>query len=57
MRTYTITADTTIKFLNENWSIIMQEIAPPAIDQIIDKCIGEVDKFYQAVPAEQLLSP
>ncbi|OWR50088.1 DUF233 protein [Danaus plexippus plexippus] len=49
-------ADTTLKFLNENWSIIMQEIAPPAMDQVIESCLAEVKKFYSVVPAELLLA-
>lgn len=48
--------DTTIQFLNQNWSIIMQEIAPPAVEQIIEKCIEEVGELYKVVPAEELLS-
>ncbi|XP_046977794.1 protein takeout-like isoform X1 [Vanessa cardui] len=49
-------ADTTIRFLNENWEIIMQEIAPPAIDQVIAACVEEVRKLFLAIPADQLLS-
>uniref|UniRef100_A0A0K8TU43 Takeout Protein n=1 Tax=Epiphyas postvittana TaxID=65032 RepID=A0A0K8TU43_EPIPO len=50
-------AETTNRFTNENWSIIMQEIAPPAITEIIRKCIDEVKKLFATVPAEQLLRP
>ncbi|XP_050348727.1 protein takeout-like [Nymphalis io] len=49
-------ADTTIKFFNENWDIIMNEIAPPAMDQVIAACIEEVRKLFQTVPANELLS-
>ncbi|CAH2084387.1 unnamed protein product [Euphydryas editha] len=49
-------ADTTIKFLNENSLIIMQEIAPPAIDQIISSCVLEVRKLFKEIPAEELLA-
>ncbi|CAG4993347.1 unnamed protein product [Colias eurytheme] len=35
-------ADTTIGFANQNWSLIMQEIAPPAIEQIIPSTIQRV---------------
>ncbi|XP_045449931.1 circadian clock-controlled protein daywake-like [Melitaea cinxia] len=48
-------ADTTLKFLNNNWSIIMEEIAPPAIDQIISSCVLEVRKLFSGVPADELL--
>lgn len=50
-------AETTHRFTNENWSIIMQEIAPPAIEQIIKSCVDEVRKFFHSVPADQLLLP
>ncbi|KAI8422078.1 hypothetical protein MSG28_009968 [Choristoneura fumiferana] len=50
-------AETTNRFTNENWSIIMQEIAPPAITEIIRKCIDEVKKLFATIPAEQLLRP
>ncbi|CAH2252410.1 circadian clock-controlled protein daywake-like [Pararge aegeria] len=49
-------ADTTLKFLNENWSIIMQEIAPPAIDQILHNCVEKVKMLFAAVPAAELLT-
>ncbi|XP_045769708.1 circadian clock-controlled protein daywake-like isoform X1 [Maniola jurtina] len=48
-------ADTTLRFLNDNWSIIMQEIAPPAIDQVLVNCVEEVKKLFKGVPADELL--
>ncbi|XP_034829046.1 circadian clock-controlled protein daywake-like [Maniola hyperantus] len=48
-------ADTTLRFLNSNWSIIMQEIAPPAIDQVLFSCVEEVKKLFKGVPADELL--
>ncbi|XP_023935667.2 circadian clock-controlled protein daywake [Bicyclus anynana] len=48
-------ADTTGRFLNENWSIIMQEIAPPAIEQIIAKCVDIIRMLFSVVPADELL--
>lgn len=48
-------ADTTNRFTNENWSLIMQEIAPPAITEIIRKCIDEVKKLFATIPAAELL--
>lgn len=49
-------AETTHRFTNENWEIIMQEIAPPAIKGIIRSCIEVVNKFFGGVPATELLS-
>lgn len=49
------TADTTNKFANENWNLIMDEIAPPAIKGIINHCVDVVRKFYSLVPASDLL--
>ncbi|XP_021192580.2 circadian clock-controlled protein daywake [Helicoverpa armigera] len=48
-------AQTTQRFTNENWEIIMSEIAPPAIKQIIKKCVDQVNKFFGAIPAAELL--
>ncbi|CAH2047681.1 unnamed protein product, partial [Iphiclides podalirius] len=48
-------ADTTHRFVNENWGIIMQEIAPPALEEIIKKCIEEVKKLFAGVPVAELL--
>ncbi|KAJ2951302.1 hypothetical protein O0L34_g5704 [Tuta absoluta] len=47
--------DTTNRFANENWHLIMDEIAPPAIRKIIKHCVDVVKMFYAAVPAEQLV--
>lgn len=49
-------AETTERFTNENWSLIMQEIAPPALKQIIKSCVDEVQKFFSAVPVAELFS-
>ncbi|XP_022828230.1 protein takeout-like [Spodoptera litura] len=48
-------AQTTERFTNENWEIIMSEIAPPALKQIIKKCVDQVKKFFAAIPARELL--
>ncbi|XP_068633962.1 circadian clock-controlled protein daywake-like [Battus philenor] len=48
-------ADTTIKFINESWDIIMQEIAPPAMKEIIARCVKEVQKLFAVVPSTELL--
>ncbi|KAJ8723086.1 hypothetical protein PYW08_002998 [Mythimna loreyi] len=48
-------AQTTERFTNENWEIIMSEIAPPAIKQIIKKCVDQVKKFFGAIPASETI--
>ncbi|CAF4852636.1 unnamed protein product [Pieris macdunnoughi] len=49
-------ADTTVKFANQNWKLIMQDIAPPAIEHIIHKCVDEVKKLFKSVSATDLLA-
>ncbi|XP_013197932.1 circadian clock-controlled protein daywake [Amyelois transitella] len=49
-------AETTHRFTNENWEIIMSEIAPGAIKGIIKNCVDVVKKFFSAIPAADLLS-
>lgn len=56
-QTLFIPAQTTERFTNENWEIIMSEIAPPAIKQIIRKCVDVVSTFFGAVPIPDLLLP
>lgn len=48
-------AETTHRFTNENWEIIIGEIAPPAIKSIIRSCVEVVNKFFGSVPAADLL--
>ncbi|XP_026744418.1 protein takeout-like [Trichoplusia ni] len=48
-------AQTTERFANENWEIIMNEIAGPIFKQIISKCVDQVKLFFDAVPALELL--
>ncbi|KOB65021.1 DUF233 protein, partial [Operophtera brumata] len=48
-------ASTTERFTNENWQIIMSEIAPGAIKQIIQSCVDKVQQFFSAIPAKELL--
>ncbi|XP_041979854.1 circadian clock-controlled protein daywake-like [Aricia agestis] len=48
-------ASLTLQFMNDNWSTIIDEIAPPAVTQIIRRCVDEVRKLFAAVPADQLL--
>ncbi|XP_022121609.2 circadian clock-controlled protein daywake isoform X1 [Pieris rapae] len=49
-------ADTTVKFANQNWRLIMQDIAPPAIEHVVQKCVDEVNKLFKAVSATDLLA-
>ncbi|XP_053604578.1 circadian clock-controlled protein daywake-like isoform X1 [Plodia interpunctella] len=49
-------AETTHRFTNENWEIIMSEIAPGAIKGIIKSCVDVVNKFFSVVPAADMFS-
>lgn len=55
LNTKLFSADMTHKFLNENWSMIMQDIASPAVKEIVKACVEKVKKFYAQVPAAELL--
>lgn len=52
-----LSADTTNKFTNDNWQIIISEIAQPVFKGIIKSCVAVVNKFFGAVPAADLLLP
>ncbi|CAG5054612.1 unnamed protein product [Parnassius apollo] len=50
-------AATTLAFINESWEIIMQDISPPSIKNIIKRCVEEAKKLFAAVPAAELMLP
>ncbi|XP_011553780.3 circadian clock-controlled protein daywake-like isoform X1 [Plutella xylostella] len=50
-------SDLTSRFVNENWRVIMSEVAPPAINEITRRCVKEVEKLFTAVPSSELLRP
>lgn len=48
-------AATTIQFANENWQQLMDELAPPAIKQIVRTCVKVINKFFSKVTINQII--
>ncbi|XP_063823320.1 circadian clock-controlled protein daywake-like [Ostrinia nubilalis] len=48
-------AETTLKFANENWRQLMDELAPPAIKQIVITCVKAMNKFFANVPIGKMV--
>ncbi|KAM3955890.1 juvenile hormone binding protein an-0128 [Aphomia sociella] len=41
-------------FMNENWSDVMKEVAPPVVYATVNAVIESIEALYKAVPAEEL---
>ncbi|CAH0397522.1 unnamed protein product [Chilo suppressalis] len=48
-------ADTTLQFANQNWKQLMDELAPPAIKQIVVTGVKAINKFFASVPISQMI--
>ncbi|XP_028035622.1 circadian clock-controlled protein-like [Bombyx mandarina] len=48
-------ADTTLQFANENWQQLMDDLAPPAIKQIVKTVVKAINKFFASVTTQQIL--
>ncbi|XP_013185579.1 circadian clock-controlled protein daywake-like [Amyelois transitella] len=48
-------SDTTHQFANENWRQLMDDLAPPAIKQIVRTCVKTINKFFANVPIERMV--
>ncbi|XP_075973029.1 circadian clock-controlled protein daywake-like [Anticarsia gemmatalis] len=48
-------AETTLQFANENWQQLMDELAPPAIKQIVRTVVKAINKFFSKVPIKQIV--
>lgn len=48
-------ADTTLQFANQNWRQLMDELAPPAIKQIVVTCVKAINKFFSNIPVTKLI--
>nr|XP_032512142.1 uncharacterized protein LOC116766412 [Danaus plexippus plexippus] len=48
-------AETTLKFANENWRQLMDDLAPPAIKQIVKTIIKSINKFFSKVTIQQII--
>ncbi|CAG9563507.1 unnamed protein product [Danaus chrysippus] len=48
-------AETTLKFANENWRQLMDDLAPPAIKQIVKTIVKNINKFFSKVTIQQII--
>ncbi|CAG9792064.1 unnamed protein product [Diatraea saccharalis] len=48
-------ADTTLQFANQNWKQLMDDLAPPAIKQIVVTGVKAINKFFGAIPINKLV--
>ncbi|XP_013175396.1 PREDICTED: circadian clock-controlled protein-like [Papilio xuthus] len=49
-------AETTLSFANENWRQLMDDLAPPAIKQIVRSVIKAINKFFSKVPISEMVT-
>lgn len=52
---YLFLADATHQFANENWKQIMDDLAPPAVKQIVRTTIRNINKFFAKVTVPQIM--
>lgn len=48
--------DTVLTFLNENWKTVAEEFGKPIVDYAVDLAIRTIEKFFSAVPYEELVN-
>ncbi|XP_023945911.2 circadian clock-controlled protein daywake [Bicyclus anynana] len=48
-------AETTLEFANKNWSQLMDELAPPAIKQIVKTIVKAINKFLSKVTIPRII--
>ncbi|XP_041973131.1 circadian clock-controlled protein daywake-like [Aricia agestis] len=48
-------AETTLKFANENWKQLMDDLAPSAIKQIVTTIIKAINKFFSKIQANKMI--
>ncbi|KAM3964939.1 circadian clock-controlled protein daywake-like [Aphomia sociella] len=49
-------SDTVLMFLNENWRTVAEEFGKPIVDYAVDLAIRTIEKFFVAVPYEELVN-
>ncbi|XP_059049935.1 circadian clock-controlled protein daywake-like isoform X1 [Achroia grisella] len=49
-------SDTVLQFLNENWKLVAEEFGKPIVDYAVDLAIRTIEKFFIAVPYEELIN-
>ncbi|CAH4038039.1 unnamed protein product [Pieris brassicae] len=47
---------TVLNFLNENWKTVAEEFGKPIVDYAVDLAIRTIEKFFVAVPYEELIN-
>nr|ATU07289.1 takeout [Spodoptera litura] len=47
---------TVLQFLNENWRLVAEEFGKPIVDYAVDLAIRTIEKFFIAVPYEELIN-
>ncbi|XP_026748182.1 circadian clock-controlled protein daywake-like [Galleria mellonella] len=48
-------AETTLQFANDNWQQLMDDLAPPAIKQIVRTCVKAINKFFSNVTISRII--
>ncbi|CAH0399752.1 unnamed protein product [Chilo suppressalis] len=49
-------SDTVLAFLNDNWRMVAEEFGKPIVDYAVDLAIRTIEKFFSAVPYEELVN-
>ncbi|KAG6447749.1 hypothetical protein O3G_MSEX005140 [Manduca sexta] len=49
-------SETVLNFLNENWKTVAEEFGKPIVDYAVDLAIRTIEKFFLAVPYEELIN-
>lgn len=49
-------SNTVLVFLNENWRTVAQEFGKPIVDYAVDLALRTIEKFFLAVPYEELIN-
>ncbi|XP_050341962.1 circadian clock-controlled protein daywake-like [Nymphalis io] len=49
-------ADATLKFANENWRQLMDDLAPPVVKQIVKTIIKTINKFFSKVTISRIIN-
>lgn len=50
------TGATVLTFLNDNWKTVAEEFGKPIVDYAVDLAVRTVEKFFLAVPYEELIN-
>lgn len=53
---FNFTGETVLNFLNENWKTVAEEFGKPIVDYSVNLAITTIEKFFLAVPYEELIN-